>query len=249
MSNGARLPVYPEEVIEHTRQLRDSIARHRSGIDAGLAEGELAELYFSAQRAEEALADYLGASGYATVRPPIDPATPRPAREAIDRLFEAVAGRDPRIYPRPILCQDLAFVLRFFDDALADLSAPMSARPEAGSAVEQLLSAALQPPEGLALIPGGFSYRGKPYRLVGRPRAMLAALLKSRWHRLLASDLRKDLNVSDEKVEFPEQVIKDAASELRGALKEAVRAAGLQCKNPLPSVDEGEDLAYCLAMP
>jgi hypothetical protein len=122
MSNGACPPVRPEEVIALTQQLRDAVACYHAGSEAGLDEGEMAELYFSAQRAEEALQDLLAARDYALVRPTTDMALPRPAQDAIDRLFDAVAGRDPRLYPTPCLCPDRAYVLRFFDQAIADLT-------------------------------------------------------------------------------------------------------------------------------
>ena len=46
-----------------------------------------------------------------------------------------------------------------------------------------------------------------------------------------------------------EQVIKDTATTLRAALKKAIKAAGLDCKNPLKSSDKGRNLTYILAIP
>jgi hypothetical protein len=102
---------------------------------------------------------------------------------------------------------------------------------------------------GLVLIPGGFSYGGKPYLLSGKPRAMLAALLVSRYRRCTAAELRKSLDLNDDVVTYPEQVVKDAAKELRAALRKAANDAGLSCDNPLKSVGKREELTYILAMP
>jgi len=105
------------------------------------------------------------------------------------------------------------------------------------------------PSAGVDLIPGGFAYQGKPHNLTGRPRDMLAALLSSRFLRCTASELREKLGVDDEAVTYPDQVVKDAAGTLRQALKGAVKAAGMACKDPLPSTGKGKDLTYGLAMP
>jgi hypothetical protein len=99
------------------------------------------------------------------------------------------------------------------------------------------------------LIVGGFSYCGKPNDLSGRPLAMLQELLKSKRHRCSARELRVALNINDEDVEYPEQVIRDTAKTLRQALKEAVIKAGRKCANPLPHIGRGPDLTYKVEMP
>jgi hypothetical protein len=104
-------------------------------------------------------------------------------------------------------------------------------------------------PDGLELIPGGFAYKGRTHDLTGRPRDMLEALVESHHRRCTASELRKVIGVDDESTTYPEQVIRDTAKTLRNALKGAVKAAGLSCKNPLPSTGKGKDLTYILALP
>jgi hypothetical protein len=103
--------------------------------------------------------------------------------------------------------------------------------------------------DGPKLVPGGFEYKGKAHDLTGRPRDMLAALLESRHRRCAVSDLRRSLGVDDEAVEWPEQVIKDTAKELRAALRAAASGADVACGNPLPSTGKGRDLTYKLDMP
>jgi hypothetical protein len=98
----------------------------------------------------------------------------------------------------------------------------------------------------IELIPGGFAFLGRPYKLTGRQRDMLEALLNARYRRCFASELREALGVDDEKVLFPEQVIKDVAGNLRGALKTAIRDADLPDTDPLPSSGKGKDLSYRL---
>jgi hypothetical protein len=104
-------------------------------------------------------------------------------------------------------------------------------------------------PGGLELIAGGFSYRSRPYDLTGRPLAMLTALLTARQQRLTAVQLLETMRVNDETVGFPEQVVRDTAKTLRKALRQAVAAAGEECKNPLPSKGRGENVTYALRMP
>jgi hypothetical protein len=43
--------------------------------------------------------------------------------------------------------------------------------------------------------------------------------------------------------------VKDVANDLRAALREAVKAAGLSCENPLLSIGRGKDLTYTLTLP
>jgi hypothetical protein len=101
----------------------------------------------------------------------------------------------------------------------------------------------------LELIPGGFAYKGKDHDLIGRPRDMLEALVKSPHRRYTAVGLRKALRVDDEAVTYPEQVVKDTATELRLHLRNAVADAGLTCADPLPSLGKGKDLTYKLDLP
>ena len=103
-------------------------------------------------------------------------------------------------------------------------------------------------PGGLELMPGGFACRGRPHKLVGRPRDVLAALLSSHHRRCSVEELRKALGVNDERVNWPEQVVKDAAKDLRDSLRGAAKDAGVRCDNPLPSKGRGKDLAYILEL-
>jgi hypothetical protein len=101
----------------------------------------------------------------------------------------------------------------------------------------------------LALIAGGFAYYGRAHDLTGRPRDMLEALLEAPFRRCRASDVRKALDVDDEAVDRPEQVVKDTAKMLRNALNKAVKDAGKSCENPLRSLGRGKDLTYILDVP
>jgi hypothetical protein len=103
--------------------------------------------------------------------------------------------------------------------------------------------------QGLLLIDGGFSYRGRPYDLTGRPRALLSVILSSEYRRCSADRLRELMGINDEMVERPEQVVRDAAKDLRATLRQAVQEAGLTCDDPLPSIGRGSDLTYILIMP
>jgi hypothetical protein len=104
-------------------------------------------------------------------------------------------------------------------------------------------------PPAVALIPGGYTYRGRIYDLTGRPRAMLAALLGASYHRLTVEDLRTQLEIDDETVDYPDQVIRDTAAQLRASLRAALRAVGLPEEDPVPSIGRGEDLTYTLRLP
>jgi hypothetical protein len=110
-----------------------------------------------------------------------------------------------------------------------------------------------QPPapkhSALELIPGGFAMHGKPHILSGRPRAMLQALLEARHHRCTVDGLRKALEIDDEAVGYPEQVVKDTASTLRSALTTAAQEAGISWAKPLASTGRGEELTYILSLP
>jgi hypothetical protein len=104
--------------------------------------------------------------------------------------------------------------------------------------------------EALTLEPGGFAYRGgRVHDLTGRPFDMLRALLESRHGRLTADQLRVALGLDDQTIEYPAQVIKDVATDLRRALRGALKEAGARhTKNPLPSIGRGDSLTYCLEM-
>jgi hypothetical protein len=117
-------------------------------------------------------------------------------------------------------------------------------------AIRVLAGEANAPPGAPAtLVPGGFKYRGLRHDLTGRPLALLRALLESREGAVTAADLRKALDINDEDVNFPEQVIRDTAGRLRKELRRACAAAGQPCPDPLPSTGRGDDLTYRLAMP
>jgi hypothetical protein len=103
---------------------------------------------------------------------------------------------------------------------------------------------------GIELVAGGFIFHGIPHNLTGRPREMLEALVNAApHHRLPAASLRQALGIDDLKVDFPEQVVRDTAKNLRAALRAALKTAGRSCKDPLLSVGRGEELAYALDMP
>jgi hypothetical protein len=101
--------------------------------------------------------------------------------------------------------------------------------------------------DGLALIPGGFTYAGSVHNLTGRPRDMLRALLDSRHRRCTAAELREKLAVDDD-LGYPEVVVRDTAKRLRRALRKAAEQAGRPISDPLPSHGTGKDLAYELAL-
>lgn len=105
------------------------------------------------------------------------------------------------------------------------------------------------PPSPIEFIPGGFVYRGEKHDLIGRSRSLLEALLNERYGRLAATDLPGVIGIDVDAVSYPEQVIRDAAKDLRAALRRAVQAVGLSCDDPLPSGGKGKDLYYRLALP
>jgi hypothetical protein len=100
----------------------------------------------------------------------------------------------------------------------------------------------------LKVVPGGFSYRGRTHNLVGRPLAMLVALLGSPLRRLGVDELRSAMGIDDEAVMWPDQVIRDTAAKLRKALKRAASEVGLATDHPLTRVGRGADLTYELRM-
>jgi hypothetical protein len=139
---------------------------------------------------------------------------------------------------------ELRDVLAFFERALGQAADHRNAPAADGQGVGQRLTG-----EGLELIPGGFCYKEKCHELAGRPLQLLEALLQTPLRRATRRELRKALGIDDESVSYPDSVIIDAAKDLRKALRAAVDAAGLSCKNPLPSTGTGNGLAYRLTMP
>jgi hypothetical protein len=99
------------------------------------------------------------------------------------------------------------------------------------------------------LAPVGFRFRGQFHELTGRPKAMLEILLASRGRSATAEHLRQAMGINDEFLEHPEQAVIDTAKKLRAALREAAKAACLDCKDPLPHTGKGRDLAYRLTLP
>jgi hypothetical protein len=77
----------------------------------------------------------------------------------------------------------------------------------------------------------------------------MAAVLVSPYRSCTVVELLKALRLDDERVNYPEQVVRDAATDLRRALRAAREVAGLPAGNPLPSTGRGKDLSYHLEMP
>jgi hypothetical protein len=96
----------------------------------------------------------------------------------------------------------------------------------------------------LQLVAGGFEYGGKVFNLTGRPLQLLEALLNAKHRRATVDQLRDKMGINDAAVEYPVQVVKDTASELRKVLKDATK-----CEDPLPSVGKAASLAYYLNLP
>ena len=106
---------------------------------------------------------------------------------------------------------------------------------------------------GFALVPGGFRWRGgKRQELRSKPLEMLRLLLATSDCRRLATSLR-DAIWDDEVTPIDtDQAVKDTATDLREALRKAIRAAGLQPGRsplPLPSSGKLKDLTYTIVMP
>jgi hypothetical protein len=99
----------------------------------------------------------------------------------------------------------------------------------------------------IKLASGGFLCGDKFHPLAGRPMQMLSALLVAPGLSLTTNALRKAMEIDDAFVEFPVQVVKDAAVELRRVLRKAIGLG--KDYNPVPSIGEGGDLAYRLALP
>jgi hypothetical protein len=159
-----------------------------------------------------------------------------------------MAGRDDRFFPAFHLTPALREAEEFLGGVLQALEGVLQADAAASGGVSGSGSA-----KGAAgsveMIPAGFRYRGITHNLTGRPRDLLAELLRFPDHRALAGDLREAIGADDEAVNLPEQVVRDAAAHLRRALRRAVDAAGLTCDDPLPSLGRGKDLTYRLDMP
>jgi hypothetical protein len=100
------------------------------------------------------------------------------------------------------------------------------------------------PTNRLALADGGFTLWGTFQLLTGRPQQLLTVLLASRHNSATSGTLRSEMDVDDEGVSYPEQVVRDAAKDLRTALR---KAAGKGADyNPVPSTGRGDDLTYHL---
>jgi hypothetical protein len=99
----------------------------------------------------------------------------------------------------------------------------------------------------LVLDPGGFRLGGEHHDLSGRPFAMLKALLESRDHCATADDLRVAMDINNDSVDFPEQVVRDTAKKLRTVLRKAAGCSEKQ--NPLPSSGRGAELSYRISLP
>jgi hypothetical protein len=124
------------------------------------------------------------------------------------------------------------------------------ATPEWRAELELLCSLAEAQRATIELTPGGFILGGKFNSLAGRPFQILHAILEARHKAATVDQLRQALRINDESWAFhPEQVIKDAASDLRAALRTAAKKAKVACPpDPLPSTGKGAELSYRLAL-
>lgn len=95
----------------------------------------------------------------------------------------------------------------------------------------------------IKLVDGGYSVLGKVINLTGRPLAMLTALLSAREYRLSVNSLIEKMEIDTP--EFPTEVVKDAAKDLRSSFRGALRLTG-KSETPLRSTGKGKDLAYWL---
>src|SRR5262249_25682227 len=90
-------------------------------------------------------------------------------------------------------------------------------------------------------IPGGVFYPGVQMDLSGKPWEVLKAFVESRLKRQSCQQLLAAIWSESEYAS--EQNVKDAISEVRTALKQASRKAGMRKpKDPLPCVDKGRNL-------
>jgi hypothetical protein len=98
----------------------------------------------------------------------------------------------------------------------------------------------------LRFLPGAFVYRGVKIDLGGKPLAVLRALAGSRTGRCTCTDLMDSCwDHGDAEI----GTVKVAVSAARKALRRAVKEAGQNCDDPLPTVDRGRDLAWSLTLP
>jgi hypothetical protein len=99
----------------------------------------------------------------------------------------------------------------------------------------------------IELVPAGFRLAGGPVEeMTGKPLAVLRALYGATGWRLTAEQIISDVWPDEDAVSYPQQALKDAASALRQALREAIRRRGKIPGNPLPSRGKGADLTYRL---
>jgi hypothetical protein len=100
---------------------------------------------------------------------------------------------------------------------------------------------------GLTFRPGGFVYRGVEQPLMGKPLAVLRSFAESPDRTRTAKDLHKLLYEN----ETPrlDDTIRSHVSKARGALRQAIRKAGVAFEDdPLPCIDRGKGaLAWRLA--
>lgn len=98
--------------------------------------------------------------------------------------------------------------------------------------------------EGLTFKPGGYIYRGVEMRLSGKCLGILTAFCDSRWLTKTAADLADTFWEADDAPQVSVYICK-----LRKSLQEAMRRANVAEADPLPCVDEGDNLAWELKLP
>lgn len=100
----------------------------------------------------------------------------------------------------------------------------------------------------IEIVPTGFRLAGGAIEsLTGKALAMLRELVAARDYRLSHADILRKVWPDGEVLSSPEQAVKDAATKLRRALREALQRMGIKRPvNPLPSVGRGADLTYQL---
>lgn len=159
--------------------------------------------------------------------------------DAFATLFEQLTGEDPGPLNFWQMQQEIvAWTVR--EKARAKLVA-------AATKKLQTPPAAATPEETeLRLIPEGFSFHGKKHRLTGRPYQLLEALLKSRTKSARVGDLCSAMGIEPVDVDYPEQVVKDAAAKLKKALNKATKKAGTSTEL-FTSTGRGGQLAYSIA--
>jgi hypothetical protein len=117
------------------------------------------------------------------------------------------------------------------------------------AALDWLAERSGQPPAQLRILPEGFVYQEKTYRLTGKPLAMLRELLAANDHCLSARQLQAAVCPDEELPASAEQAVRDTVRKLRKALWIVVRNAGQRPSNHLPSAGKGENLSYRLSLP